>query len=225
MTTEDKPSASVARVVLEGFTINHPTAVKVGKLQGPLAERYADLIIHKADLRFAHECAQVLAQSPPDSAIVRDALYQSAVVAWAKCFASSYAGRFKLRVEDLYPEGLPRETATYFMNMRNKSIAHNENPFSQALPIALINPPEMVPKVADVSVIGLTANIDTTGYGLTNVIQLVEDASRWVDEEQGRVTNLLFKELEALDHAILMALPEPTLQNPDASDVQTTRQR
>ena len=94
MTAEDKPNASVARVVLEGFTINHPTAVKVGKLEGPLAERYADLIIHKADLRFAHGCAQVLAQSPPDSQIVRDALYQSAVVAWAKCFASSYAGRF-----------------------------------------------------------------------------------------------------------------------------------
>lgn len=225
MTSEDNPTRSVARLVPGGLTITHQTAVKIGKIEGPLAERYADLIIHRADLQFARGCAQVLAQSPPDSTIIRDALFQSAIVAWAKCFVSSYAGRFRLQIEVLYGEGLPRDTATYFMTMRHKSIAHNENPFSQALPIALINPPGTFPKVAEVSVIGLTANVDTTGYGLTNVIQLVEDASRWVDEEKERVTNLLLEELEALDYGTLMALPEPEIATPDAADVGTTRQR
>ncbi|MFG1784623.1 hypothetical protein ACGFIU_19470 [Rhodococcus oryzae] len=214
-----------ARFELQEIRVENAAAAKVGKLTGDAAERLADLAIHRADLTFAKQCIQALDALPAEPQIVRDALYRSAVVAWAKCFASSDAGRFKLKRPEIYPQGLPSDTANYFYRLRNKHIAHDDSPFSQAVPIAFIAKPGAGRKVIEVGAVSMTANIDTNGFGLSNLNQLVEDALKWVAAENNKVGEAIREDLELRDYAELMALQDVSVTPPNASDVATTRTR
>ena len=65
----------------EGFHIEgFPDAVKVIRLDGPKAQRLADLALHKADLEFALDCLEQINKVPEQPYVLRQALWRSAVV-------------------------------------------------------------------------------------------------------------------------------------------------
>lgn len=223
--SEENAAETEGGLVIQELRINHPTAVKAGTLSGQKADQLADLVVHRADLVFAKQCVDELYVRTDQSVVIRNALLRSAIVAWSKCFNTSKAKRFRLKVSDIYPDGLARKTAYHFAALRDKHIAHDDNPYSQAMPIVWIGPRGGGRKVLEVAGLGMTANMSTSGESLDNLARLIRDALSWVDAQRSKVIAALERELEATDYEKLLALPEPKLAPPNQSDVAVTRTR
>ena len=124
-----------------GFHIDGvPDAIKLIKLNGHNARRVADLALHRSDLEFAKEClARINKFLSPSDAVVRDALWSTAICQYIKCFGSS-ASRGQLSAEKIFKgDTLGLELHQYFKDLRNKHIIHDENDVAQCWPGAAIN--------------------------------------------------------------------------------------
>ena len=100
-----------------------PGAVKFVVPTGPLAKRMAEIALHLYDLTFSLDCLDEFKAAPEGASIVREALWQSAIVNFLKCFLDSDA-RGSLKPLKFY-DGDRRalEAYDYFKNLRNKHIA------------------------------------------------------------------------------------------------------
>jgi len=87
---------------IEGF----PDAVRLVELNDPKARRISDLMLHQHDLEFADGCLEAINATPPDSLLVREALWRSAIIHFAKCFGGS-AARFQLDRKKIYKNEPP----------------------------------------------------------------------------------------------------------------------
>lgn len=215
------------RADLRKIRVHNPDAAKIAKLSGRDAERLADLAIHRADLNFAKRCTHELAALPQSESesVVEHALFRSAIVTWAKCFSSSRAGRFTLDLDEIYPGEELRDNAKNAKALRNKHIAHDDNPFSQSVPIAVVAAADAERKVMQILTLAVSVNVDPRGPNLENLNLLLDEALRWVDAETVRVIMAIRDDLESRDYAELISLPEPSVTPPDADDVAKTRKR
>jgi hypothetical protein len=201
----------------------YPEAVKAVGLTGDHAERLAHLLLHTQDLTFAHDCVATLQITPDKLRVVREALWRAGVIAWSKCFSKSHAGRFRLTRDEIYDEGIPRDVFAYFIALRNKHFAHDENAFAQAVPGAVIGPPGGEQKVLDVLCLRMhvataSADADINNFGL-----LVETALQWVSAEYDMVVNTIRDDLEQCTYEELLALPSMVVHPPNAEDAASRR--
>jgi hypothetical protein len=206
-----------------GFEIHgFPDALKVVRLDGPKSKRLADLALHKSDLDFALECLTAIAQVSEDSPVVREALWRSAVIHFMKCFGSSKA-RTQLNAKKVY-SGDPgaMEPFRYFASLRNRHIAHDENPFTQCIPGAVLNRKEAnrkVAKIACMAVVGVTLSQEN----YSNLNLLTSRARDWVIRQFDELCDLLTSELEKLPHESLASREAIVYSPPEADDVHALR--
>lgn len=207
----------------EGFHIEgFPEAVKVLGIKGPKARRLANLTLHKSDLEFSLSCLDGINLVPEEPYVLRESLWRSAVVHFAKCFGSSKS-RFSLDPKTVYrgDEGAI-EPFEYFRSLRNKHLVHDENSYSQALPGAILNKPDAshkIEKIVCLSLIGQT--LDRDAY--SNLHLLVAHALEWVTREFDQLCDRLTAELEAQSYENLSKQDGITYSAPSANAVHETR--
>jgi hypothetical protein len=137
---------------IDGF----PRSIAFVEAAGRKAKRVADLTRHRLDLIFARDCLS-LVQFPKETGNVsNEALWRSAIIHFAKCFGRS-SGRGALSDNAIYKSKQPeaRIAFTYFRDLRNKHLVHDDNPFVQSVVGAVLNPLELSPKIEAVLSIGL----------------------------------------------------------------------
>ena len=127
-----KPNESGFRI--DGF----PDAVKVIAISGEKAREAADLTSHRSDLNFAAESAEEARQLFDGRALVRQALWRCAVFHYFKCFATG--ARSPLSKHAIYDnDAMAMEMFEYFLDLRNKHLAHDVNAYVQCIPGAVLN--------------------------------------------------------------------------------------
>lgn len=203
---------------IEGF----PDAVKVVKISGQEAKRLADLSLHKADLEFADACLEAINQTAENPAVVREALWRSAIVHFMKCFGSG--ARFQLSAARIY-KGEPSEALMafeYFKDLRNKHFVHDENSYAQSIPGAVLNngtKSYKIDKIVCFAAIGAT--LEQGNYG--NLKLLIEKARAWVISEFDFLCERLTATLEQEDYEDLLARDAITYRVPTVEEISCNR--
>ncbi len=201
---------------LEGL----PDALIAVQLNGAEAEWLADHALHRSDLEFAQGCLDRLVTSPDDPPVVQEAIWRSAITSFLKCFDGTGV-RTPLDATALYG-GEPAAVAAYnhIRSLRNKHIVHDENPWTQCVAVAILNPKSAPKKLADIRCVVIRGG---TRENLQNLIGLIRVARDWLDSEFDRRQESLQTKLEAEDYDKLASLPRPIYTAPTAADV--TRKR
>jgi hypothetical protein len=178
--------------LIEGF----PDAVKVIRIKGPRAKRLSDLALHKGDLDFAENCLDAMSLAPEEPYVIREALWRSSIVHFLKCFGDAGA-RFQLSAPKILkgepPEAL--EAFSYFKELRNKHLVHDENSYAQSIPGAILNKGDKDYKIEKIMCFSAIAGTQAQeNYG--NLKLLIQKARAWVTDEFDRLCGTLTKELE-----------------------------
>ena len=207
----------------DGFNINgFPDSVKNINLDGPEAKRLADLFLHKIDLEFADFCLDTINQITLENTTLRIALWHTAIIYFTKCFGRST--RFPLAPGKIYknkpPEAL--KIYDYFKNLRNKHLVHDENPYSQCKPGAIINNGTKDYKVDKIICFAATVNtLNESNYG--NLRLLIIDAKKWVDEEYDVLCERFTGELEKYSYEDLINRSSMTYKLPAFKDISSSK--
>ena len=207
----------------EGFRIEGmPDGVAVVALSGGSAKRLADLSLHQSDLQFAKASLEAINQAPMEPSVTREALWRSAIVHFLKCFGDGV--RFKLQPAKIY-KGEPAEAMlafTYFKELRNRHVVHDENSYAQSLPGAVLNNGKKTYKIEKIvcfSAFGGT--LDQGSYG--NLELLVRLALKWVVAEFDLLCTRLTAELEQLPYQDLLSMKPLTYRMPRIDELPTRR--
>jgi len=106
------------------------------------ARQLADLVGIILDLDFVQQSLDRLAKlgDPPADSVIAQALWGSALVAYARCFTGGKRAELKWSLFDDSPSGA-REVHRFMMDMRDKHVAHAVNPFDQVHVGAVLSPP------------------------------------------------------------------------------------
>jgi hypothetical protein len=207
----------------DGFHINgFPDSVKIINLDGPEAKRLADLFLHKLDLEFADFCLNTINQTPLENMTLRLALWHSAIIYYTKCFGRST--RFQLSQKKIYKNEPPAAIIIfdYFKNLRNKHLVHDDNPYSQCKPGAIINNGAKDYKID--KIICFAATVNTLNEGnFGNLKLLIKDAKKWVDEEYDVLCERFTRELERYSYDDLMRRTSMTYQPPKPKQVSCSK--
>ena len=208
-----------------GFHISgFPDATKVIKLSGHKAQQLSELASHRSDLLIALACLEGINDVAPDSPLVRQGLWRSAVEHCMKCFSSSEA-RSKLNPKKVFkgdPEAL--EIHEYFRNLRNKHITHDENAYSQCIPGAVLNAPNAQYKIAKIVCFSAVADtLDQGNYG--NLHKMVTETLSHIDARFESLCSYLTAELVARSYGELDAMEEMTYSKPELGDIGQSRAR
>lgn len=205
-----------------GFHIDgFPEAAKLLTLQGPKARRLADLCLHKNDLDFAAD--SLVAINRTADALIRAALWRSAVVHYMKCFGDS-ASRFQLSAESIYKKEQPEALLAhqFFRDLRNKHVVHDENAYMQSTPTAVLNKPEAPEKIPKIICISMTA--DVLGQeNYANLKLLIDKTHAWVVAQFDELCGILTRELESQPYDTLLKMEDVTQRIPTPDDMAKNR--
>jgi len=179
-----------------GFCIQgFPDAVKVIRINGPEGKRLSDLALHRADLEFAAACLEAINHVPDEPSVLREALWRGAIIHFMKCFGSSL--RFQLSAKKVYKgNSMALNAFSYFDNLRNKHVVHDENAYAQSIPGAILNKgdkPYKIEKVVCFSAMAETLCQDN----YSNLHLLCQTAIAWVANEFTQLCEAQTKKLEA----------------------------
>jgi len=201
-----------------------PDAVLLVRLSNAKARRLADLALHKSDLDLAHDCLATLNDMPDASSTMKQALWRSAIVHLMKCFGSSV--RFQLEAKQVY-KGEPQaalEVFTFFKQLRDKHVAHDDNAFARALVGAAINDGSKPYKVEQVVCIDMfvgTLNADTE----RNLGLLIDRARAWVVGAFDALAAVITSDLETESYDKLKSRGVLEYQVPTFAEVAVRRTR
>lgn len=201
-----------------------PDAVRVVRLSGHKAQQISELASHRHDLLIALACLEGINDVLPESLLVQQGLWRSAVEHCIKCFSDSGA-RSRLNPKRVFkgdPDAL--EVYEYFRNLRNKHIAHDENAFNQCIPGAVVNGPKIKHKIA--KIVCVNAIVDTLiqdNYG--NLRRIVTETLNHIETRFESLCNSLTEELEILPYRELTAMEELTYSKPQLQDIGESRAR
>jgi hypothetical protein len=203
---------------VEGF----PDAVKVLKITGPKSRRLADLALHNVDLDFALACLEAINHTPDEPYLLREVLWQGAIVHYIKCFGQSKS-RFSLNPKTVYKgDAEAFEPYKYFDSLRNKHLVHDENSYTQCLPGAILNRKGMDYKIA--KIVCSSAVVGTLGQENYNNLHLLATRARaWVIAQFDELCSVLTSELELKSYDELLAMEGMAYMAPGADDVHKPR--
>jgi len=207
---------------IDGFP-DAVAAISISAIVPELARELADMALHQSDLRFAQDCLNLL-QATPGPKTVREALWQSAIAQYCKCFdEKSKARSTALKMRKILDAGLARDNHRYFITLRNKHLAHDENPYAQALPAAVVAPPTKGYRVEKVVVTTFRTNtLNDAAYGGMSL--LVKSALDWANARFDELCALITEELEKRDYQDLLSQPGITYRAPTFEEFDSPRQ-
>lgn len=200
-----------------------PDAVKVVRIDGANAQRLADMSLHQSDLKFALECLEAINTVPDEPNTLRRALWHSAIIHYIKCFRQGI--RVLLNETVIYQgNALALEAFQFFLNLRNKHIAHDVNAYMQSLPTAALNngtKPYKIEKIICATMTGVT--LDQNSYN--NLHSLVSDALKYVTAEFDVLCGILTSELEQESYESLSNRMALTVSIPPLSALKKRRDK
>jgi hypothetical protein len=204
---------------IEGF----PDGVRAIALEGPRAQRLADLALHKSDLQFAEDCLDAINSVPEEPGAIREALWRSAIVHFFKCFGDAGV-RFQISAERVLKGEAPEAMVVfkYFKSLRNKHLVHDENSYSQGIPGAILNDGSKNYKVEKI-VCFASAAVTLRPENFSNLKLLVQKAHAWVIAEFDRMCEVLTEELEAEPYDELLARASMVHRTPADEDLHKSR--
>ena len=214
-TTSDAPDIHIS-----GF----PDGVKAINVPGNDARTLADLGLHRSDLRFALESLEAI-NHPGITEHIQQALWRSAIVHFFKCFQESKA-RSSLKVEDVYDGTSPEAMMNYrhFRSIRNKTLVHDENSYTQAAVAAILNNGTKSDKVEGIRVLVVSfGTLDQSQY--SNFYIQVRRATEWVERQFNALELKIRQSLESMPYDQLISMPAPTARVPTTDEVSKTRAR
>jgi hypothetical protein len=198
--------------------------VKAINVTGDDASALADLGLHRSDLRFALESLEAM-NYPGLSEHIQQSLWRSAIVHYFKCFQQSKA-RSSLKVEDVY-DGTPPEAMInydHFRNIRNKTLVHDENSYTQVTVAAILNDGNGPNKIEGIRVLVASfGTLDQSQY--SNFHVQVKRATEWVERQFNTLELKIRQSLEAMPYQQLCSMPAPTVRVPTVDEVSKTRAR
>jgi hypothetical protein len=204
---------------VEGF----PNAVRLVQIDGPKAQRLADLSLHKSDLDFAADCLAAINQVPEEPTVFATALWRSAVIHYMKCFGDSGA-RFQLSAEKIYRGEPPEALVNFqlFRDLRNKHLVHDENSYAQSVPGAVLNKGNKSYKIEKIICLKLTFEV-LGQESYNNLKLLIDKAHAWVVSEFDALCEILAKELETESYQRLSARQSVNYRVPTVEDMGKNR--
>lgn len=214
-------SKTDAGLHIEGF----PDALKVIRLDGPLAQRLSDLALHKSDLEFSDACLEGLNAVPEEANVLRQALWQSAIIHFSKCFGNSGA-RFQLNARKIYKSEPPEAMVAfaYFQDLRDKHVAHDENSYAQSLPGAVLNRGDKEYKIEKVICFNAIANtLEQANF--SNLKLLIGKAHTWVISEFDQLCDTLAKQLEQELYETLLVKEALNYRVPTVDEISKNRKK
>lgn len=205
----------------------YPDAAKLIALDiVPIHKRraLADMALHSEDLRFAQECLSNLEPLRANSPFIAQALWRCAILYYCKCFGKPDRARgTRLPISKYLPKGPPRQAHAFFLGLRDKHLAHDENAWHQTMTGAIVAAPGKGYKIEEV--VCMTFALQTLGDGdLGNLRNLVQLALAWTESEFQRLTREITTQLEGQPYESLLAQPAPPpFRGPTAEEVHRTR--
>ncbi|OBF76736.1 hypothetical protein A9X06_03205 [Mycobacterium sp. 852002-51759_SCH5129042] len=202
------------QLVIDGYR----NAVKLVDLDGyggknRKVRHVGDLGKHRIDLARVVEATDWLIQHPDDPPVVRRALWQSAVVTFARCFTTrSNARQMSLEAGKVFPDALARQIHRYIEDLRDKDIAHDDALVTDTKVCAVVGPDTPTDKVIEILFLNLSSDQLSDPTAVPNLHRLAQDALRWVTNELERRCGLLVDELRQLPYEQVTALPDVTMQ-------------
>lgn len=200
---------------------NYPTAAHVGVASGELAEELRDLYLARSDLQATHQWLVIMASLPTTTKSfddIHEALWIASITTYFKCFAQGVR-KTKLKKEDIYvdrPEAI--ELFDYFLDLRNRHLAHDVNAFIQCAVGVVVNPDGNPQKIADAIAIPFRVVTARPDF-LSKFLLLVATTQDWVDKRVSELFKLVCDEYTKLPHAELLALPALKTTIPSPADV------
>lgn len=182
--------------------------IAVSPLLEDLARQYADMVLHHSDLKFAQECLTALSSPRVTEPLVAEAVWQCAVIHYCKCFGKQGETRARLPYSEILDAGMPHEIHEYFRFLRNKHIAHDENAWTQATPMAIVAAAGKKRKIEEVVCTNITARTREV-TNINNLNLLVAHALSWVESRIDDLSEEIKAELEKLPYEVLLAQSEP----------------
>ena len=204
---------------IEGF----PDAAKVIKLSGKLSDQLAAYALHHSDLRKALLILESINGIDPSSHVVREALWHQAIVTYIKCFRFSES-RMQLDEKKIYKGDPPEafDAFRYFVALRNKSIIHDVNSFTQCLPGAVLNERGHLPKIAKIVCMGFKGSV-LGQEGYSNLHLLIRKALKWVEAKFDDVCDRITADLDAEEYDNLLNRDAITYSKPTLTDIDKAR--
>ena len=210
----------------QGFFIEgYPEAVRVVRVGGKNGRCLEDLTLHRVDLEFALECLSAINEVGAQPYVLRESLWQSAIIHFLKCFGNS-ASRGRLEYEQIYEEDAgAREPFEFFRSFRNKHLVHDENSYSQGLPGAVLNERGMEDKIAKVICLGFTIGGTLNQENYSNLHLLITRAMEWIVREYDELCDAIASELESKPYDELIDMEAITYTQPEPGDIHKSRLR
>lgn len=198
-------------------------ASKLVVLPGELSRKAADLALHLSDLRLALNILEAMnGLNAPD--FVHEALWQSAVMTFMKCFTSGVRASAKLDPLTIYADRPPEALMNweFFKGLRDKNLAHDVNAYSRCLPVAVLNHATSKRKIETVRCISHRFSV-LSSDSYNNLKLICEHAVKWTKMEFDRAMKQLQDDFEEMSYDELAALPTPSVTAPDAAAMRQRR--
>lgn len=199
-----------------------PDAHSVVKIDGRIASRAADLLLHRSDLELASTSLQYIDKIPGNEPLVREALFRSSIIHLLKCFDGKGV-RSQLSPDKIFAgQPLGKEVFQHFKELRNRTIAHDENSHTQAIPMAVLNDGSKNYKVE--KIVSLGVSVQTLDQdSLANLATTVNFVFNWVSTEYDKLCQQLTTELEAKNYAELSSMGPVQYSKPKPEDISKRR--
>lgn len=201
-----------------------PDAVCIKKLPISLGKVLSDFSMHQGDLQFAkHNLDSINKVGVVDDSYLQETLWRSAIIHFIKCFTSS-TSRGQLSFEKVY-KGKPveaKEAFDYFKNLRNKTIAHDENAYSQSISGVALNNGCKNYKAEKIVFIRISAQT-LVNDNYANLNLLVSNALDYVNNKLEEMFNDITGKVELMSYDNLMKLDDVHYNVPTLEDVAKSR--
>jgi hypothetical protein len=199
----------------------------VVEIDVPSAEILAGQWSLLSDLKFVSDCCERLLQLHADEArdgVVVQALWTSALVAYARCFASGK--RPGIREADLATlEGEPVAFHRFLIDMRNKHIAHSVNSFEDVRIGAILSPEgSPTPGIEGIATMCLR-HIAGDAEAARQLGFVASFLRRKTGEEAKAQTTKVHAEAKALDIAELYSRPRLRATAPGSAEAALPRRQ
>jgi hypothetical protein len=193
-------------------------------LDTPSAKILADQASIIQDLQFVMDCCKRLLtelERPEDDrdGVVPQALWSSALVAYARCFGKGK--RLGLATEDV--RNLPLHGAVmkfheWIIGEGNKLTAHPANPFEAARIGAALSPPELAGRRVEGIAIFSASRVLIDAIGVRQLGGLASELAKQTAEKAQKQQDSVLADAQQLDIDSLYASPPLSTQPPAAGD-------
>jgi hypothetical protein len=179
----------------------------IAELKSEKAKKLADYAAILLDLKFCIACCdrtiEVLEAKSEDVVLLR-AMWTAALVSYARCFATGVRYGLTPGIFDHF-QGEPQAAHNYYLQLRNKHIAHSVNPFEQIVVGAVLSPKDAQER----SVEGIATLL---GVNLSDSVESVGQL-RTLARAVGKHVNMLREQLQAEVLEETKAVPIDDLYN------------